>query len=99
MQPPEELSSQTTLDLGFSNINTTQAPYKTPTRSLNFASFFPPITAWGLKRASLMAQGVKILPANARDTGDVGLLPGSGRFPGEGNGKPLQDSCLNNPMN
>ena len=31
------------------------------------------------------------------DTGDVGLNPGSGRSPGEGNGNPLQYSCLGNP--
>ena len=36
---------------------------------------------------------VKNPPAEA---GDVGLIPGSGRFPGEGNGKPLQYSCLGN---
>ena len=38
---------------------------------------------------------VKNLPANA---GDVGLIPGSGRSPGEGNGNPLQYSCLGNSM-
>ena len=32
------------------------------------------------------------------NTGDPGLIPGSGRSPGEGNGNPLQDSCLENPM-
>ena len=37
--------------------------------------------------------------ANAGDAGDVGLIPGSGRFPGEGNDNPLQDSCLENSMN
>ena len=31
-------------------------------------------------------------------TGDSGLIPGSGRFPGEGNGNPLQYSCLETPM-
>ena len=36
---------------------------------------------------------VKNPSANARDTGDVGLIPGSGRSPGEGNGNPLQYSC------
>ena len=41
--------------------------------------------------------GVKNPPANAGDA-DVGLIPGSGRSPGEGNGKPLQYSCLENPM-
>ena len=34
-------------------------------------------------------------PSNA---GDMGSIPGSGRSPGEGNGNPLQDSCLENPM-
>ena len=37
---------------------------------------------------------VKIPPANA---GDTASIPGSGRFPGEGNGNPLY-SCLGNPM-
>ena len=35
---------------------------------------------------------------NTEDTGDMGLIPGSGRSPGEGNGNPLQYSCLENPM-
>ena len=38
---------------------------------------------------------VKNLPANA---GDLGLIPGTGRSPGEGNGNPLQNTCLENPM-
>ena len=38
---------------------------------------------------------VKNLPANA---GDVGSIPGLGRFPGEGNGNPFQYSYLENPM-
>ena len=41
---------------------------------------------------------VKNLPANAEDTGDEGSVPGLGRSPGEGNGNPLQYSCLGNPM-
>ena len=41
---------------------------------------------------------VKNLPANAGDTGDAGLIPGLGRSPGEGNGNPLQYSCLENPL-
>ena len=35
---------------------------------------------------------------NAGDTGDLGLIPGPGRSPGEGHSNPLQDSCLKNPM-
>ena len=41
---------------------------------------------------------VKNLPASAGDTGDAGSMPGLGRSPGEGNGNPLQYSCLENPM-
>ena len=32
------------------------------------------------------------------NVGDLGSIPGLGRFPGEGNGNPLQCSCLENPM-
>ena len=36
--------------------------------------------------------------ASACNAGDPGLIPGSGRSPGERNGNPLQHSCLENPM-
>ena len=36
--------------------------------------------------------------AFAYNEGDLGSIPGSGRSPGEGNGNPLQYSCLENPM-
>ena len=39
---------------------------------------------------------VKNLPANSGDVEDVGLIPGLGRSPGGGNGKPLQYSCVDN---
>ena len=45
-------------------------------------------------RGSPSGSVVKNPPAN----GDVGSIPGVGRFPGEGNGKPLQYSGLGNPM-
>ena len=45
--------------------------------------------------ASLMAQLVKKLPAMWET---MGSIPGSGRYPGEGNGNPLQYSCLENSM-
>ena len=41
---------------------------------------------------------VKSLPASAGDRRDLGLIPGLGRSPGEGNGKPLQYSCWENPV-
>ena len=36
--------------------------------------------------------------ASARNAGDLGSIPGLGKSPGEGNGNPLQYSCLENPM-
>ena len=45
--------------------------------------------------------GGKVLknpPANAGGTRDMGSIPGLGRSPGEGNGNPLQCSCLENFM-
>ena len=45
--------------------------------------------------ASLVARTVKAFAYNA---GDTGLNPGSGGSPGEGNGNPLQNSCLENSM-
>ena len=47
------------------------------------------------RMVSQVALVVKNPPANA---GDLGLIPGLGRSPGEGNGDPLQYSCLENPM-
>ena len=44
--------------------------------------------------ASLVAVGKE----SACNTGDLGSIPGLGRFPGEGNGNPLQYSYLGNPM-
>ena len=48
--------------------------------------------------ASQVALVVNNPPASAGDLRDVGLIPGSERSPGEGNGNPLQYSCLENPM-
>ena len=42
--------------------------------------------------------GSSEVKGSARNAGDPGSIPGSGRSPGEGNGNPLQYSCLENPM-
>ena len=55
-------------------------------------SFFLSSTTF---KASLVAQTVKRLPTMRVD---LGLIPGLGRSPGEGNGNPLQYPCLENPM-
>ena len=60
----------------------------------------------GMKKANMklpmyvfpVALVVKSLSANAGDIRDTDLIPASGRSPGEGRGKPLQYSCLENPM-
>ena len=46
-----------------------------------------------------MVLAVKNPPANAEDVKDADSVPGSGRFPEEENGNPLQYSCLENAMN
>ena len=61
---------------------------------------------WGHKESDTveqltLSQGglvVKNPPASAGDAGDMGSIRGSGRSPGEGNGNPLQYSCLGKPM-
>ena len=50
------------------------------------------------RRASQVALVVKNPLANAGDVRDAGSNSGSGKSPGGGHGKPLQYSCLENPM-
>ena len=63
----------------------------TPFLSVHFLPFEGSFILRGFPSGSV----VKNQPANA---GDVGLIPGLGRSPGKGNDKPLQYSCLENPM-
>ena len=49
-------------------------------------------------RASSVALVVKNPPANTGNNRTMGLIPGLARSPGRGHGNPLQDSCLENPM-
>ena len=52
-------------------------------------------------KASMVTHLVKNLPAMQEtvcNAGDLGSIPGLGRSPGEGNGNPLQYSCLGNPL-
>ena len=61
-----------------------------------FKSLFGSISVF--PRASQVAIVGKNPPANAGDVRDAGLIPGLGRFPGGGNGNPLQYPCLENSM-
>ena len=64
------------------------------TKSIVDINFSAVITIWSFPGDAVVMN----LPANARDTGDAGLIPGLGRSPGGGKGNPLQSSCLKNPM-
>ena len=68
--------------MGSQKSDTTEQLNWTPTTTNSYMSNFPG------------ASVVKNLPANATD---IGSIPGSGRSPGEGDGNPLQYSCLGNP--
>ena len=57
----------------------------------NFSSLLPTVVPMGFPGGS---DGKE----SACNVGDPGSIPGSGRSSGEGNGKPLQYSCLENPM-
>ena len=53
---------------------------------------------WGTRIPHCCRLWPKVVKNLLADAGDAGSIPGSGRFPGEGNGNPLQYSCLGNPM-
>ena len=61
-------------------------------------SFLFFIKMYGFLGASQVVLVIKNPPANARDTGYLGSVPGLGRSPGEANGNSLQYYCLENSM-
>ena len=65
--------------------------YKLNMQGDNIQPWHTPFPIWGFPGGS---DG----KASACNAGDLGLIPGLGRSPGEGNGNPLQHSCLENPM-
>ena len=54
-----------------------------------------PLRRWG--KSGDLESGSEV-KASASNAGDTGSIPGSGKSPGEGNGNPLQYSCLENAM-
>ena len=62
----------------------------------SFFSWFKAVVLEGM--GFLGGAVVKNLPANTGDTGDMCLIPGSGRAPSGESGNPLQCSCLENPV-
>ena len=65
---------------------------------LNTVFFFFTFSCMSVFYASTFGSVVKNLPANAGDPRDAASFPVLGRSAGEGNGNPLQYSCLENPM-
>ena len=63
-------------------------------RQLSSSSSSSSSDIWGFPGGTV----VKNLPANTEDAGDTGSIPGSGRFPEEGNNYRFQYSCLGNSM-
>ena len=60
----------------------------------------PPKKAMVINQLNIqrLFQGLLEVKVSASNAGDPGSILGSGRSPGEGNGNPLQYSCLDNPM-
>ena len=70
-----------------------------PCRAGRFFTTVPPEKSWYYLISPIWGfPGGSEGKASAYNAGDPGLIPKSGRFPGEGNGNPLQGSCLENPM-
>ena len=69
-------------------------------RYLNSQIHRHPVRGWqgGRSRQGWGFPGGTMVENPPANVGDVGSVPGSGRSPGEGNGNPLQYSCLGNPM-
>ena len=65
---------------------------------LVYPAMFKMLTLYGLLWHRWSFPGGSDAKASAYNVGDPGSIPGSGRSPGEGNGNPLQHSCLENPM-
>ena len=61
-------------------------------------AWFPRLSIFPIGLPRLDFPGGSDGKASAYNVGDPGLIPGSGRSPGEGNGNPLHYSCLENPM-
>ena len=87
------------MSLELATTHKSQAAPDIPCCRINFSNYlhtsdsennYFPSDTW----ASPVAQLLKNPPANAGDASDVGSIPGLGRYPGEGNGNPLQHSYV-----
>ena len=73
-------------------------PLPSPVPCFSLPSAVIVITIYPIPALSQVQLVVKNPPANAEGSRGAGWIPGSGRSPGEGDGNPLQYSCLGNPV-
>ena len=92
---PHISEEKTATTLGSNARKNVRIPVKDNFRGCRHRDFTGDLKKSGASQVVLV---VKNLPADAGDTGDAGLIPGSERSPGAGNDYPLQYSCLENPM-
>ena len=92
---PHTSEEKTVTTLGSSATKNARIPAKDNFRGCRHCDFTGALKKSGASQVVLV---VKNLPANAGDTGDTGLIPGSERSPGAGNDYLLKYSCLEKPM-
>ena len=66
-------------------------------RNIPYQATEKPVKIYIVLKKLLCFPGGSEVKASARNAGDLGSIPGLERSPGEGNGNPLQYSCLENP--
>ena len=101
MRPLRKGYSESSLCCAFSKatqVYVTVVPYFVPDSRGKFFSYVKYNACCGFVVNSFWLSGKRIGLQCRRCTGDRGLIPGSGRSPREGNGNPLQYSCLENLM-
>ena len=69
-----------------------------PVKKLQLATTYSTKSQNHLHMCTMGFPGASDGKASACNVGDPSSIPGLGRYPGEGNGNPLQYSCLENPM-
>ena len=75
-------------------------PFLNPlyTTARKYGEFSETIRKFGASQVAQLVQNLPAMQETMRSAGDLGLIPGSGRSPGAGNGNPLLYACLGNPM-
>ena len=84
--------------LGTSETMLTVAKWRMNILDVALLAVLEPFHSWNTQDLLRGFPGGSDGKASVCNAGDPGSIPGSGRYPGEGNGYPIQYSCLENPM-